>query len=153
VNCGSKEVDCLHLLIAITRVRCEANRLLQKTGLELSSLRNTALSYYLGGSMPRKLQVGRLHPARALRSPAPGGPVAAAPALGAPPTAPAEAGSRVHAGDIVQASEDEPPPPAETPITHSASNGFSLDPKHFPLLYTLGRNLSAAAQAQKLDPV
>src|SRR5207244_9024476 len=58
-NCGCTEADCLHLLIAITRVRCAANDLLTESGLDLSGLRNTALSYFLSGRMPRKLQLGR----------------------------------------------------------------------------------------------
>jgi ATP-dependent Clp protease ATP-binding subunit ClpC len=45
-SCGSPETDCLHILIAATRVRCLAQDLLLKTGLDLNGLRNTALSYY-----------------------------------------------------------------------------------------------------------
>src|SRR5579862_6092642 len=35
-TCGSTEADCLHLLIATTRVRCLAQELLAKTGLDLT---------------------------------------------------------------------------------------------------------------------
>ena len=58
-QCGSTETCCLHLLIGITRVRCVAQELLQASGLDLTVLRNTALSYFLSGRMPRKLQLGR----------------------------------------------------------------------------------------------
>ena len=54
-HCGSSEVDCLHLLIAVTRVRCAAQTLLAAVHLDLMQLRNTALSYFLSGRMPRKL--------------------------------------------------------------------------------------------------
>src|SRR5262249_17594399 len=58
-GCGSRETDSLHLLIAATRVRCAAQDLLLRSGLDLNATRNTALSYYLSGSMPRRLQLGR----------------------------------------------------------------------------------------------
>src|SRR5919201_2149676 len=63
-NCGCTEADSLHALIAATRVRCAAQELLQTVGLDLTALRNTALSYYLSGRMPRKLQLGRAAPLR-----------------------------------------------------------------------------------------
>src|SRR5215211_128491 len=63
-SCGCAEADSLHALIATTRVRCAAQDLLLKVGLDLTSLRNTALSYYLSGRMPRKLQLGRPAPLR-----------------------------------------------------------------------------------------
>ena len=44
-HCGSAEVDCLHLLIAVTRMRCAAQTLLAAVRLDLMQLRNTALSY------------------------------------------------------------------------------------------------------------
>src|SRR6516162_5599341 len=52
--CGSREADCLHLLIAVTRLRCAGHELLAGTGLDLTAVRNTALSYFLSGRMPRK---------------------------------------------------------------------------------------------------
>src|SRR5512137_189253 len=62
------ETDCLHLLIAMTRVRhCAAHQLLAACGLELAALRNVALSYYTAG-MPRRL---RRVPQPATRAPAP----------------------------------------------------------------------------------
>lgn len=59
LNCGMQEADCLHALIATTRVRCAAQDLLFKTGLDLTALRNTALGYYTSGRMPRRLMLQR----------------------------------------------------------------------------------------------
>ncbi|NPC84272.1 ATP-dependent Clp protease ATP-binding subunit, partial [Pyxidicoccus fallax] len=56
---GSGEADCLHLLIAVTRVRCAANELLQLAGLDLATLRTTAMAFFTSGRMPRFLQTGR----------------------------------------------------------------------------------------------
>ncbi|MGA8891667.1 MAG: Clp protease N-terminal domain-containing protein, partial [Anaeromyxobacteraceae bacterium] len=62
------ETDCIHLLIAMTRVRsCSAHQLLAACGLELGALRNVALSYYTAG-MPRRL---RRVPQPANRAPIP----------------------------------------------------------------------------------
>jgi ATP-dependent Clp protease ATP-binding subunit ClpC len=52
----SSEVDCLHLLIAMTRFRdAFAYRLLQRTGTSLTALRNIAVSY-VTGNMPRRFR-------------------------------------------------------------------------------------------------
>src|SRR5512140_1743810 len=37
-SCASNEADCLHVLIGMTRVRCAAQDLLFKTGLDLMAL-------------------------------------------------------------------------------------------------------------------
>src|SRR6266508_372473 len=53
---GSQEVDCLHLLIAMSRVRASlAHQLLSACGLQLPTLRNVALSYFTS-RMPRRLK-------------------------------------------------------------------------------------------------
>src|SRR5262245_56426838 len=62
-TCGARETECLHLLIAMTRVRCLAQQMLSKVGIDLTALRNTALSYYLSGRMPRKLLAPKIRPA------------------------------------------------------------------------------------------
>ena len=68
-SCGSAEADCLHTLIAMTRVRCLAQDLLFKAGLDLTSLRNTALSYFTSGHMPRRLLLQRELPPGVPRAP------------------------------------------------------------------------------------
>ena len=53
---ASQEVDCLHLLIALTRLRdAFAYRLLQRSGTSLTALRNVAVSY-ITGNMPRRFK-------------------------------------------------------------------------------------------------
>jgi len=53
---GAEEVDCLHLLIAMSRVRTSAaHQLLAACGLQLPALRNVALSYFTA-RMPRRLR-------------------------------------------------------------------------------------------------
>ena len=53
---GSEEIDCLHLLIAMSRVRASlAHQLLAACGVQLPTLRNVALSYFTS-RMPRRLK-------------------------------------------------------------------------------------------------
>ncbi|RJS25039.1 ATP-dependent Clp protease ATP-binding subunit [Corallococcus sp. H22C18031201] len=197
----SSEADCLHLLIAVTRVRCVANDLLVRAGIDLRNLGNTALSYFVSGRMPRRLQPGRVQavatrapPARPLGappSPLPASAVAVSlprPLPVAPPPAPVAPPSRATPAlsprDLIDTDEDvlppaEPakpavpvsrvqpvasPPPAARPTppptpalapapARGLASGLALDPKTFPMLTSLGRNLSLAAREGKLDPV
>ncbi len=56
VGAGAKEVDCLHVLVAVTRIRdAFAYRLLERTGTSLTALRNIAVSY-ITGNMPRRFK-------------------------------------------------------------------------------------------------
>src|SRR5512140_472523 len=170
-GCGSTEADCLHVLIAMTRVRCLGQELLSKVGLDLSGLRNTALSYYLGGRMPRKLLPAREPPP----------PVRGARPVGAPPSplppaprsATAVPSPVLSARDLVEAADPEPeeaplpspsPARARTPsrpvvavpsnrTAAAAGSPLALDPQAFPLLSSLGRNLSTLAREGELDPV
>ncbi len=68
----------MHALIATTRVRCAAQDLLFKTGLDLTGLRNTALSYFTSGRMPRRLMLSRELPPNVPRA-ASGRPIGAPP--------------------------------------------------------------------------
>jgi ATP-dependent Clp protease ATP-binding subunit ClpC len=150
-QCGSPETDCLHLLIATTRVRCAAQDLLQAVRLDLTVLRNTALSYYLSGRMPRKLQLGRPSPALdpSARSSAP------RPALAAPrlQTAVAVQTPRPVTAPPVELLARELADETEHQVPLGTASRFALDPKAFPLLSMLGRNLSQLADEDQLDPV
>jgi ATP-dependent Clp protease ATP-binding subunit ClpC len=154
-HCGSAEVDCLHLLIAVTRVRCAAQMLLGAAGLDLMQLRNTALSYFLSGRMPRKL-------VQRAPSPAPSGPSRGLPAPVRAAVAVASTAPVLSPRALVDPdAEPEPPEPARpvptTPalrvLPAASEDSSALDPQAFPLLTQLGRNLTAAARAGRLDPV
>ncbi|HEX4622623.1 MAG TPA: ATP-dependent Clp protease ATP-binding subunit, partial [Myxococcaceae bacterium] len=163
-SCGSVEADCLHLLIASTRVRCLAQELLAKTGLDLTALRNNALSYFLSGRMPRKLQPGRLggQPPRPVGRPL-GSPPSPLPAATAVLSVPEPAPRTLTARDLIDSEEEEEAPqvvplPVEAPAPRRAARtaapaGVSLDAKRFPTLSGLGRNLTQWAYEGRLDPV
>jgi ATP-dependent Clp protease ATP-binding subunit ClpC len=157
-HCGSSEVDCLHLLIAVTRVRCAAQTLLAAVHLDLMQLRNTALSYFLSGRMPRKLLQRAPAAAPVSARALPSGPrPATAVAVASPALAPV-----LSPRALVDAEPDleafaPPVPRLEAPVLRvvptPVDDGSGLDPLAFPLLTQLGRNLTAAARAGRLDPV
>jgi len=153
-HCGSSEVDCLHLLIAVTRVRCAAQALLGAAGLDLTQLRNTALSYFLSGRMPRKLvQRAQVAPPAPVALPR----AAAVPQRPAAAVAVAAALPLVSPRDLVDpdvASPEPAPEPVTLRVVPSArEDPAALDAQAFPLLTQLGRNLTALARAGRLDPV
>jgi ATP-dependent Clp protease ATP-binding subunit ClpC len=161
-------------MIAMTRVRCSAQDLLFKTGMDLTALRNTALSYFTSGRMPRRLMLQRELPPNVPRASS-GRPVGAPPLPFAPPTRtatvappptprPATLKPVMSIRDLVDDVSDEEidelatlPAPAPHPHVHPAptvmSGKWQLDPRTFPLLTSLGKNLTALAREGKLDPV
>jgi len=153
------ETDCIHLLIAMTRVRqCSAHQLLAACGLELGALRNVALSYYTAG-MPRRL---RRVPQPANRAPAPAPRRAPAPSreLPADDDLDLEAEDDVDVAPPGSGTLDLSPRPAPRPASPggpAAQPGrrspHALDPADFPWLSQLGRNLTEMAAAGRLDPL
>jgi len=172
---GSEEVDCLHLLIAMSRVRASAaHQLLSGCKLSPATLGNVALSYFTS-RMPRRLR--EVQPVRV-------GPVPTPQARAAPRSPPGDAGPAVtpapEAGDDGDAEQllekapdlgaplraeprSAPLPSAPAGERESVVRGaarppagrqpHALDPKDFPWLSSLGRNLTELAAAKKLDPL
>jgi ATP-dependent Clp protease ATP-binding subunit ClpC len=176
-TCGAAEADCLHALIAMTRVRCAAQDLLFKTGLDLTALRNVALSYYTSGRMPRRLMLQRELPPGVPRA-ASGRPLGAPPLPFAPPRTavvqppraspikPLSVKDLIDEREADEAEAELPPGPVPAPAPapaaptprapeRKAERGSSvvLDPRTYPLLSALGKNLSTLAREGKLDPV
>jgi ATP-dependent Clp protease ATP-binding subunit ClpC len=170
---GATEVDCLHLLIAMSRVRAAAaHQLLAACGLQLASLRNVALSYFTA-RMPRRLR--ELQPVK----------VGPGPSGGATPPAsrPGEAGPEEHdlqaldraLDDLERVAAEAPaaraepaaPAPASAPAAAPSpaaaparparqvrpASPHALDPRDFPWLSQLGRNLTDLAAQGRLDPL
>ena len=154
--CGSREADCLHLLIAVTRLRCAGHELLAGTGLDLTAVRNTALSYFLSGRMPRKFGP---RDARSPARPAPVPPRASTTVALLPegsPRALVDSDGEALAAFPLQAPALLPSPapaPVLRVITPTEGLPWELDPATYPLLAGLGRNLTALAREGDLDPV
>ncbi len=148
---GAEEVDCLHLLIAMSRVRSSAaHQLLAACGLPLATLRNVALSYFTS-RMPRRLKELAAQPAKSGLS-----------RRNSPPS------SRPQPSTSSAPNPTAAPIPTPTPrpaavegdgasratTTSSCSpSPFALDPNASPWLSSLGRNLSELAASNRLDPL
>jgi len=152
---GAEEVDCLHLLIAMSRVRASAaHQLLAACGLQLATLRNVALSYFTS-RMPRRLQQFAPQPVKAPASYRPS-PSTARPGVGVAPTGiPTPT-----ATPVPTATPTATPVPAATAAAAPTAMPFArppspyaLDPQAFPWLAALGRNVSELAAARRLDPL
>ncbi|MGZ6029630.1 MAG: AAA family ATPase, partial [Myxococcaceae bacterium] len=157
--CGSREADCLHLLIAVTRLRCSGHELLAGTGLDLTAVRNTALSYFLSGRMPRKFgpRDARV-PARPAPVPVPPrAPTTVALLQEGSPRALVDGDAEALLATLPAPHPAPFPAPAPAPVLRVVGPGealpWELDPADFPLLAQLGRNLTALAREGRLDPV
>jgi ATP-dependent Clp protease ATP-binding subunit ClpC len=158
---GASEIDCLHLLAAMTRERGScAHQLLAACGVDPRRLRTETISLFANG-LPRKYQQVRAVPV----------PARAAPRRQAEALRPAPAMEDAElAGDLESAAAAlardlgvepaaEPPPtftPAPAPAAtsaHATRSRHALDPREFPWLSQLGRNLTELAAAGKLDPL
>ena len=164
-DCAHQRAEALHLLVALTRLsRCAAAQLLEQTAPQLASLRNTALGY-LTGAVPRRRAAReevRVHGARtgpaseaaASAQPVQNAPVARqAQGLAAPTLLPSAPPARSLAPEaFAQAVAQSLPPAARSsgPVSEPASR-WALDPRHFPYLCALGRNLSLLAAQGQLD--
>jgi ATP-dependent Clp protease ATP-binding subunit ClpC len=108
IGAGSSEVDCLHILIAITRFRdAFAYRLLERTGTSLTALRNIAVSY-VTGNMPRRFKTLGTSPLPDL-----------APARG-PRLAPARVVNRLPEPETTEVETERESTPEETETTREA---------------------------------
>src|SRR5581483_5640171 len=123
----------LHLLVALTRLsRSVAAQLLEKTAAPVASLRTTALGY-LTGAIPRRRQF-----AVAATTPR-----AAVVTRAAPSAAPARVATLPPDPEPELRVMDEPAP-------RRALGAWDLDPREYPWLSTLARNLTALAAEGKL---
>jgi ATP-dependent Clp protease ATP-binding subunit ClpC len=142
---GSNEADCLHLLICLTGLKESlAYGLLERCGVPVPQLRNTALSYFTG-RMPRRLQNLKTPPCRPMPAPISASTTSAPQAEARPMTAVAEA---------VQA-EPLPEPRERYPRKQEpgSDSDLELEKEEFPWLCELGRNLTLLAEQQRIDPV
>ncbi|MDP6945372.1 MAG: ATP-dependent Clp protease ATP-binding subunit, partial [Myxococcota bacterium] len=161
---GATLVSSLHLMLALTREkRSVAYRVFNALGVPPAQVRTLALSR-ITGPAPRAITQ-----AVSRRPPFPGepeGPIlvadttpdpAAAPESTSPPaphTAVAEArpeASPTTGTAVSEAQSDTEPEVA--PVDMEVCQPFALDKDEFPMLTSLGTNLSALAAAGQLDPV
>lgn len=173
------QAGTLHLLMAIGRSpESLAHSLLARCDVPLAAVRNTILSWYTVGRVPKQYQVAMpaAVTAPSARSPDDPGRTRASPALGAspampsrqapPPGSPAQGSpaqsssspSSASYGAAAAPRDDAGEPPIRERRRRPRSKGASslpheLDPTLFPLLTAFGRNLTAEAAVGRFDPV
>jgi ATP-dependent Clp protease ATP-binding subunit ClpC len=138
---ASKEIDCLHLLIALTRFRaCFAYEVLTRSGVALASLRNVAVSY-VTGNMPRRYQAIPREP----WSPA---------VVQVQTQVQARAREEVDEFSSLPQAQlaAEPTPRERAPDPRPRKSGTRLE-DIAPTLARIGTDLTALARAGELDPV
>ncbi|HEX8792596.1 MAG TPA: ATP-dependent Clp protease ATP-binding subunit [Polyangiaceae bacterium] len=140
-----RDPSAIHLLYALCQERdTVAARAIAQCGLDVAKLRTAAMQFAMGiVSQPRTT------PAVQLSLPP------AAPARAASP-AQAPAAARVIVASPAPAAHPARPKRHRTPAHAPAAQGrtrLELDPKKFPVLASLGKNLTAAAERGELDPV
>ncbi len=163
----SREPNAVHLLFALCQERTTAAyRAIAQCGSDVSKLRTAAMQVAMGIigvrrtpsatqlTLPRSSGIkqvsGVVRPVPGLDH-APAKPESSQPALrpqhAAPPAAPAPAptASPVSSPGPRAKRRQAPSPPPQS--------RFDLDPKKFPVLGSLGRNLTLAAARSELDPV
>ena len=147
----TREATAIHLLFSLCQERkTAAFRAIAQCGSDVAKLRTAAMQLAMGIVSPRRVPAAVQLP---LSPPAAPPPRASAQALAPAPspaavrmTAPAPAPSFAQARPRRQRAPS--PAPRATP-----GSRFELDPRRFPTLSALGRNLTAAAERGELDPV
>lgn len=175
---GASSPNALHLLLALVNDRSSgAHRALAQCGIDVARLRTSAMQMALGLVGPRRLST---HPPRAdvlsdtrsgtgavpvpirsvpSRTPRPGIGVAVPiipeppPAGARPPTVRPPAPTQAPVISAVEPSARRRTPRPAPVSPPPAASTLALDPKRFPALVALGRNLTLAAAEGALEPV
>ncbi len=155
-----REPNAVHLLFALCQDRgSAAHRALEQCGADVGKLRTAAVQLAMGIAPPRR------HPP--LRGPLAATALAPLPLPSSPriPEPPREAPKGTPAPETPVKPRPLPAPPAvkvrknrhlpprDLPTTGGEEGRLGLDPKRFPTLCQLGRNLTLAAMRGELDPV
>jgi ATP-dependent Clp protease ATP-binding subunit ClpC len=139
----------LHLLFALCQERATAaHRAIEQCGIDVVKLRTAAMQIAMGLVGPRRAPAGPKQLTLTPRTQAPAvgvEPVREAARPRMLPVAPTPAAPRPRR---VRQHRVEPAKPGVAP-----ERRFALDPKAFPTLAALGRNLTLAAARGELDPV
>ena len=146
----TREAGAVHLLFSLCQERgTAAYRTVAQCGSDVAKLRTAAMQAAMGIVGARRTPQGtQLSLAPASSAPRPNVRVSGAPA------------SQSTTRKPVPAPVIAPPPRAKrqrhspaTPTPVARSQSFELDPRRFPTLASLGRNLTLAAARGELDPV
>ncbi len=149
----TREAGALHLLFALCQEReTAAYRSIAQCGSDVGKLRTAAMQIAMGIAAPRRIPACAqlaLPPVPPAPSPASRQAPRAAPARG-PIASPAKLAPI--GGNASRPKRARQPAPYSGASPEALSR-FELDPKRAPILTSLGRNLTLAAERGELDPV
>jgi ATP-dependent Clp protease ATP-binding subunit ClpC len=150
---GAREPSALHVLFALCQERkTAAHRAIEQCGVDVTKLRTAAMQIATGLVEPRRQMAGRAVQLPLVATPArthEHAPPASSPRPVARPAA--KPSSPPSAPRLVVPPRRKARAPE---VRRPASLGrFALDAKQFPTLSTVGKNLTAAAEAGELDGV
>jgi ATP-dependent Clp protease ATP-binding subunit ClpC len=158
------EARSIHVLFALCQESgTAAHRALVQCGTDVTRLRTVAMQLAMGLAPPRRMPASftTAPPARTSSLAAPHGP----PAQARPPSGPPASGVLPSSPRVSPPIAKPQAPPAKVvtakvpaPVkpkkkSPGQADRFTLDPKAFPLLAQLGRNLTQLAASGQLDPV
>lgn len=155
---GRPEARTVHVLFALCQdATTAAHRTLVQCGMDVTRLRTASMQLAMGIAPPRRIPVSAVSNA-ASASDRPSGIVPvmpAAPVVKTAPPRPAPAPVPAPPKPVVQAKPIAPPHAKKKKDKEKPKNAdrFALDPKQYPMLTSLGRNLTQLAAKGELDPV
>jgi ATP-dependent Clp protease ATP-binding subunit ClpC len=166
-----REPSAIHLLFALCQERrSSAHRTLEQCGVDVAKLRTAAMQLAMGlapqrRNPPVRVSLLQTKPTQTQSQTQPQPPAHAHAPTHAPTPAPPPAPTPAHAPAPPHAHAPAPAPPhalspapkpkrPDKPTTPKPNKSrFALDPKAFPTLTALGKNLTLAAARGELDPV
>ena len=143
----NREANAVHLLFALCQERATAAfRAIAQCGSDVTKLRTAAMQAAMGIVGARRLA----HATQLTLPPSPPPSRAGAQGSTAPPQ-PAPRKPAVLPAPIARPKRYKQSSPAASPADRASA--FELNPKRFPMLASLGKNLTLAASKGELDPV
>jgi ATP-dependent Clp protease ATP-binding subunit ClpC len=157
---ATREAGAIHLLFALCQERTTAaHRAITQCGSDVTKLRAAAIGLAMGIVGPRRTTQAKQLSLAPVPTSAPNRPartaVATTPHVAQPVPRPAHAPSPTPAASPAgKPKRHRQPTPEATPVTQGKGVArFELDAKRFPVLTSVGRNLTLAAVRGELDPV
>jgi ATP-dependent Clp protease ATP-binding subunit ClpC len=156
---ATREAGALHLLFALCQERTTAaHRAITQCGSDVTKLRGAAIGLAMGIVGPRRsTQATQLSLAPAQPSPPRAAPRALVPAqqpaLPSPAPAPRPVATPTSAPSAKPKRQRQPAPAQAPSAAPKGIARFEIDAKRFPVLASIGRNLTLAAARGELDPV
>jgi len=151
----TRDAGAIHLLFALCQERTTAaHRAITQCGSDVTKLRAAAIGLAMGMVGPRRMtQAKQLSLAPASGTANPSTRTALAPSMAPQPTAPTPRPAHPPTAPPKSRRQRQGAPEPSPVHGSKAAGRFEMDAKKFPVLSSIGRNLTLAALRGELDPV